>query len=99
MARTASGKFNRTPSEEYTALNPQQKRLTWLFYRSLQTHYKEGLDPGPEKVPGGINNWKASGTVKNYIKQRKFRYNAKVSLLTFLIIWYSFCCCIFTSLF
>jgi hypothetical protein len=55
MARTASDKFNHTPSEEYTALNPQQKRLTWLFYRSLQTHYKEGLDPRPEEVPGGIN--------------------------------------------
>jgi hypothetical protein len=86
MARTASDKFKRTPSEEYTALNPQRKRLCWLFYRSLQTLYKEGLDPRPEKVPGGINNWKASGTVKDYFKQRNFGYNAKVSLLTFLVI-------------
>jgi hypothetical protein len=58
MARTASDKFKRTTSKEYTALNPQQKLLCWLFYRSLQTHYKEGLDPRPEKVPGGIINRK-----------------------------------------
>jgi hypothetical protein len=67
MARTSSDKFIRTPLEEYTALKPAQKRLCWLFYRSLQTHYKEGLDPRRKKVPGSINNWKACGAIKGYI--------------------------------
>jgi hypothetical protein len=88
MASTSSDKFIRTPLEEYTALKPAQKRLCWLFYRSLQTHYKEGLDPRREKVPGSINNWKACGAIKGYIKQGNFRYNAKVSLLR---IVYCFC--------
>jgi hypothetical protein len=73
MTRTSNTTFPRTPLEEYTALKQHQKRLCWLFYRSLQTYFKEGLDPRTEKVPGSINNWKASGAIKDYIKQRNFR--------------------------
>jgi hypothetical protein len=91
MART-NPTFTRTALEEYTALKPHQKRLCWLFYRSLQTHFKEGLDPRPEKVPGSINNWKASGTVKDYIAQRNFRYNANVSCFNNRSWLISYCC-------
>ena len=53
--------------------------IVWLSAQGLETKIKFGLDP--TSVPGPVEKYNASGSVKTYISHANWRYTANVSYL------------------
>ena len=80
MAQTKTTKDRQPALDRYNRDNLIKQRITWLYYKGIETNGEEGLSASG--VVGGVVDYSISGNVKYYLTQKQFCHQAKVSKKT-----------------